>query len=58
VVGVSAQHQPRPHENGRGLRLAKEKRSLKIDGAVALSFAILAAEQSGKAMDRGERAGD
>jgi phage terminase large subunit-like protein len=34
-------------ETSRGLRLSKEKQSLKIDGAVALSFAIVAAEQAG-----------
>jgi phage terminase large subunit-like protein len=31
-----------------GIRLAKEKQSAKIDGAVALSFAVLAAVQHGK----------
>jgi phage terminase large subunit-like protein len=33
-------------ETSRGLRLSKEKQSLKIDGAVTLSFAIVAAEQA------------
>src|SRR5215813_1894256 len=33
-------------ETSRGLRLSKEKQSLKIDGAVALSFAVVAAEKS------------
>src|SRR5919106_727592 len=35
-------------ETSRGFRLAKEKQSLKIDGAVALSFAVVAASQVGK----------
>jgi phage terminase large subunit-like protein len=35
-------------ETSRGFRLAKEKASLKIDGAVALSFACVAASQVGK----------
>ena len=35
-------------ETSRGFRLAKEKQSLKIDGAVALSFACVAAGQSGR----------
>jgi hypothetical protein len=30
-------------ETSRGFRLSKEKQSLKIDGAVALSFACVAA---------------
>ena len=34
-------------ETSRGLRLTKERQSLKIDGCVALSFAIVAAELSG-----------
>src|SRR5215470_20028343 len=43
-------------ETSRGLRLSKEKQSLKIDGAVALSFAIVAAESSGKPLEPGEQA--
>jgi hypothetical protein len=35
-------------EKSRGIRLSKEKQTLKIDGTVALSFAVVAAEQSGK----------
>jgi phage terminase large subunit-like protein len=35
-------------ETPRGIRLAKEKQSAKIDGAVALSFAVLCAVQYGK----------
>jgi phage terminase large subunit-like protein len=35
-------------ETSRGFRLAKEKGSLKIDGAVALSFACAAASQVNK----------
>ena len=35
-------------ETPRGIRLAKQKTSNKIDGAVALSFAVLAAVQNGK----------
>jgi phage terminase large subunit-like protein len=35
-------------ETARGIRLAKEKQSLKIDGCVALSFAVLAAVQYGR----------
>ena len=35
-------------ETSRGLRLSKEKQSLKIDGAVALSFAVVAAEKHGR----------
>jgi phage terminase large subunit-like protein len=38
-------------ETSRGIRLSKEKQSLKIDGAVALSFAVVAAEQTGKPLD-------
>ena len=38
-------------ETSRGFRLSKEKQSLKIDGAVALSFAVVAAEQSGVPAD-------
>ena len=38
-------------ETARGFRLSKEKQSLKIDGAVALSFAVVAAEQSGVPAD-------
>src|SRR5207253_1627336 len=38
-------------ETSRGFRLAKERQSLKIDGAVALSFAVVAAGQSGRPMD-------
>jgi phage terminase large subunit-like protein len=34
-------------ETGRGFRLSKEKASLKIDSAVALSFACVAAGQTG-----------
>jgi hypothetical protein len=34
-------------ETSRGFRLSKEKQSLKIARAVALSFAVVAAEQSG-----------
>jgi len=34
-------------ETSRGFRLAMGKQSLKIDGAVALSFACVAAGQSG-----------
>lgn len=37
-------------ETSRGLRLSKEKQSLKIDGAVALSFAVVAAEKSGRSL--------
>jgi phage terminase large subunit-like protein len=36
-------------ESSRGTRLAKEKSSLKIDAAAALSFAIAAAEKYGQA---------
>jgi phage terminase large subunit-like protein len=35
-------------ETPRGIRLSKQKTSNKIDGAVALSFAVLAAVQHGK----------
>jgi phage terminase large subunit-like protein len=35
-------------ETPRGIRLAKEKQLAKIDGAVALSFAVLAAVQHGR----------
>ena len=35
-------------ETSRGFRLAKEKQSLKIDAAVALSFACVAAGQVGR----------
>jgi phage terminase large subunit-like protein len=35
-------------ETPRGIRLSKQKTSNKIDGAVALSFAVLAAVQAGK----------
>jgi phage terminase large subunit-like protein len=35
-------------ESSRGVRLAKEKQSSKIDGCVALSFAVLATIQHGK----------
>ena len=35
-------------ETPRGIRLSKQKTSNKIDGAVALSFAVLAAVQNGK----------
>jgi phage terminase large subunit-like protein len=35
-------------ETPRGIRLAKQKTSRKIDGAVALSFAVLAAIQAGR----------
>ena len=35
-------------ETSRGFRLSKEKQSLKIDGAVALSFACVAAGQVGR----------
>ena len=35
-------------ETSRGFRLSKEKASLKIDGAVALSFAVVAAGQTGR----------
>ncbi len=35
-------------ETPRGIRLSKQKTSNKIDGAVALSFAVLAAIQNGK----------
>ena len=38
-------------ETGRGLRLSKEKQSLKIDGALALSFPIVAVEKVGQRMD-------
>ena len=38
-------------ETSRGFRLSKEKQSLKIDGAVALSFAVVAAEPSGVPAD-------
>lgn len=36
-------------ETPRGIRLSKQKTSRKIDGAVALSFAVLAAVQHGRA---------
>jgi phage terminase large subunit-like protein len=44
-------------ETPRGIRLSKQKTSLKIDGAVALSFAVLAAVQNGRpvSMDEGSR---
>ena len=35
-------------ESPRGIRLAKERQSAKIDGCVALSFAVLAATQYGR----------
>ena len=35
-------------ETPRGIRLSKQKTSRKIDGAVALSFAVLAAVQNGR----------
>ena len=35
-------------ETSRGIRLSKQKTSNKIDGAVALSFAVLAAIRNGK----------
>lgn len=35
-------------ETSRGIRLTKEKQSAKIDGCVALSFAVLAAVQHGR----------
>jgi hypothetical protein len=35
-------------ETPRGVRLSKQKQSRKIDGAVALSFACLAAIQNGR----------
>jgi hypothetical protein len=35
-------------ETARGFRLAKQKTSRKIDAAIALSFACLAAYQSGR----------
>jgi phage terminase large subunit-like protein len=35
-------------ETPRGIRLSKQKTSRKIDGAVALSFAVLAAVQYGR----------
>ena len=38
-------------ETSRGFRLSKEKQSLKIDGAVALSFACVAAGQTGRLPD-------
>ena len=41
-------------ETSRGLRLSKEKQSLKIDGAAALSFAVVAAEKSGRPLDPNE----
>jgi phage terminase large subunit-like protein len=37
-------------ETSRGIRLSKEKQSMKIDGAVALSFAVVAAGESGRPM--------
>jgi len=41
--------EPNPPEHD--IRLSKEKQSLKIDGAVALSFAVVAAEQFGVPAD-------
>jgi phage terminase large subunit-like protein len=35
-------------ETPRGIRLSKQKTSRRIDGAVALSFAVLAAVQHGR----------
>jgi phage terminase large subunit-like protein len=40
-------------ETSRGFRLAKEKQSLKIDGAVVLSFACVAAGQTGRTLKPG-----
>lgn len=37
-------------ETSRGFRLSKEKQSLKIDGAVALSFACVANGQTGRSV--------
>ena len=37
-------------KTSRDIRLAKEKQSMKIDGAVALSFAVTAAGESGRPM--------
>ena len=39
---------PASVETSRGFRLSKEKASLKIDGAVVLSFACVAAGQVGR----------
>jgi phage terminase large subunit-like protein len=44
-------------ETARGFRLSKEKASLKIDGAVALSFACVAALGSEKPPEKGEAGG-
>jgi phage terminase large subunit-like protein len=44
-------------ETARGFRLSKEKASLKIDGAVALSFACVAALGSEKPPEKGETGG-
>jgi hypothetical protein len=41
-------------ETPRGIRLAKQKTSRKIDGAVALSFAVLAAVQTGRPLSAGD----
>jgi hypothetical protein len=41
-------------ETPRGIRLSKQKTSRKIDGAVALSFAVLAAIQAGRPMSPNE----
>src|SRR5262249_1834299 len=41
-------------ETPRGIRLSKQKPSLKIDAAVALSFAVLAAIQHGRPADLDE----
>ena len=41
-------------EGGRGSRLEKGKQSLKIDGAIALSFALVAAQRSGKIVGSGD----
>jgi phage terminase large subunit-like protein len=44
-------------ETARGFRLSKEKQSLKIDGAVALSFACVAALSGEKPAEAGEAGG-
>jgi len=41
-------------ESPRGIRLAKERQSGKIDGCVALSFAVLAATQYGRPLSRSD----
>jgi hypothetical protein len=44
-------------ETPRGIRLSKQKTSNKIDAAVALSFAVLAAVQAGRPLSASDLVG-